>query len=71
MHRFLRSGACDGRLAVVRRSWSRGDTLLVQLAAVDSPLLLEARSESTLVVWISPAGRLIRRQWVREMRQSR
>jgi hypothetical protein len=60
----------QGRLAVVRQSWDRGDTVLVQLAAADLAALLPA-SDSTLFVWVTRDRTIARTQWVMDSRTPR
>jgi len=52
-----------GRLTVVRQSWDRGDTVMVQLAAAELPALLPG-SDSTLFVWVTRDRTIARTQWI-------
>ena len=59
-----------GRLAVVRQSWDRGDTVMMQLAAADLAALLPA-NDSTLFVWVTRDRAIVRTQWVIDARTPR
>lgn len=59
-----------GRLAIVRQTWDRGDTVMMQLAAADLAALLPA-SDSTLFVWVTRDRRIARTQWVIDSRTPR
>lgn len=56
-----------GRMAIVRGTHNRGDTVRVQLAPVELPGLGPA-SDSTLFVWITRPATIVRTQWARESR---
>jgi len=56
--------AVRGHLAVARRTWRRGDSTLVQLAAVRPAWTPDSAPDSTLVVWIAATQRVVRSQWV-------
>lgn len=60
-----------GRLALVRRTWHRGDTAMVQLVAAPNQLNVPSPAESTLVVWVAAGPRVVRAQWVLEVDPSR
>jgi sarcosine oxidase gamma subunit len=60
-----------GHLSVVRRTWTRGDTVMVQLVGARIPQRAASTADSTLVVWVAPDRHLVRRQWVMEMPTSR
>ena len=59
-----------GRLSVVRQTWDRGDTVMMQLAAVDLAALLPA-GDSTLFVWVTRDRAIARTQWVMDSRTPR
>ncbi len=59
-----------GRLAIVRQSWDRGDTVMVQLAAAELPALLPG-SDSTLFVWVARDRTIARTQWIMDSRTPR
>jgi hypothetical protein len=52
-----------GRLAVVRQTWDRGDTVMVQLAPANLVALLPAH-DSILFVWVTRDRTIARTQWV-------
>jgi len=60
-----------GRLSVVQRTWHRGDTAMVQLAAVHNPLVRASQAESTLIVWVAPERRVVRAMWALDVDPSR